>query len=223
LSVSEDGEGSSSPGDSVKLPLTSYAALGLLSPGEEFTAVEVQERAYELLRYFYWAPALSHIRRELNRLEELGYVLAREVEQGRLKRTLKYSITDAGSAALRDWAEGPEIDPMVVKNSVILRLWLGRRAGHGDLVLRALEAQIAHIESEREDLKLSVEKSESIYRDLMPQLESADDAARTTIMRTAWHLSVMRYCLRSFDQELRNSRRLLRELSELAEYHLPSD
>ena len=136
-----------------------------------------------------------------------------------MKRTLKYSITDAGSTALREWAEGPEIDPMVVKNSVILRLWLGRRAGHGDLVLKALEAQITHIEAEREDLRLSVEKSESIYRELTSQMESADDAARVAAMRTAWHLSVMRYCLRSFDQELRNSRRLLQELSELAQYH----
>ena len=77
LSVEEGGKGPNSPRTSVKLPLTSYAALGLLSPGEEFTAVEVQERAYALLRYFYWAPALSHVRRELNRLEDLGYVLAR--------------------------------------------------------------------------------------------------------------------------------------------------
>lgn len=118
--------------------MTAYATLGLLSREEEYTAVEVQERAHEFLRYFYWAPALSHIRRELNRLDDLGFVAAREVKQGRVRRTLKYHVTPpAGEQALKEWAEGPGAEPTVVKNSVLLRLWLGRRAGDSQLVIDA--------------------------------------------------------------------------------------
>jgi hypothetical protein len=60
-----------------RLPLTTYATLGLLSTVTPFSAVEVEERARVYLRHFYWAPALSHIRRELDRIEVLGYVECR--------------------------------------------------------------------------------------------------------------------------------------------------
>ena len=70
---------------------------------DEMTAVEVQERARRLVRFFYWTPALSHIRRELNRLEALGYVSSHEERVGRVKIALKYQVTEQGEAALREW------------------------------------------------------------------------------------------------------------------------
>ena len=218
---------SAPPGESVGdapatelLPLTSYAALGLLSPKERYTAVEIQVRAYQQLRHFYWAPALSHIRRELNRLDDMGYVDALEVRQGRVKRTLKYRITELGSKALAEWAERPDADPLIVKNSVILRLWLGRRADNAHLVLQALERHIDHVEAELAALDLQIETSEAHYDERVVALQAIDDPEgsdlQTLVSRTAWHLGVMRYCRRGYEQELRNSAKLLRELTALA-------
>lgn len=214
------GEGAGDePGD--LLPLTSYATLGLLSPHERFTAVEIQERAYQQLRHFYWAPALSHIRRELNRLDDLGYVDALEVRQGRVKRTLKYSITELGSKALAEWAERPDADPLIVKNSVILRLWLGRRADNAHLVLQALQRHIEHVEGELAALDEQMKTSEQHYDERVQALQELDEPEgsdlQTLVSRTAWHLGVMRYCRRGYEQEIRNSTKLLRELTALAD------
>lgn len=201
------------------LPLTGYATLGLLSPNERFTPVEIQERANKQLRHFYWAPALSHIRRELNRLDDLGYVDAMVVEQGRIKRTLKYSITSEGSKALAAWAERPEADPVVVKNAVILRLWLGRRAENSPAVLHALEEHIDNTRHELEELSEQMLGLEKRFKERLLALEefesSADDDLRVLTNRTAWHRAVMRYCQRNYEGELTNSRQLLDELSAL--------
>jgi DNA-binding PadR family transcriptional regulator len=219
-SPSETAEGASSASPkSEALPLTGWATLGLLSPNERFTPVEIQERAYQQLRHFYWAPALSHIRRELNRLDDLGYVNALVVEQGRIKRTLKYSITEAGTRALAEWAERPEADTLVVKNAVILRLWLGRRAENSRAVLHALEAHMDVIESELAALVGQMEGAENRFKEKLLALEGFDsDGADIQVLanRTAWHRAVMRYCRRNYENELANSAELLKELTAVA-------
>lgn len=202
------------------LPMTAYATLGLLSREEEYTAVEVQERAHEYLRYFYWAPALSHIRRELNRLDDLGFVAAREVKQGRVKRTLKYHVTPSGEQALANWAEGPSAEPTVVKNSVLLRLWLGRRAGDSRLVIEALRDQMRQVTQDCTELAASLEQTDRILATQREKFEAGEFADPTeyeaTVARNRWHHSVMSYCLRDYQDNLRNSERLLAELEELA-------
>jgi DNA-binding PadR family transcriptional regulator len=209
------------PENHAPLPLTCYATLGLLSHDEEYTAVEIQGRADQMLRWFYWAPALSHIRRELNRLDDLGYVEAREERQGRIKRTLKYRVTPEGERALREWAEQDEADTdVVVKNAVVLRLWLGRRAGDSHRVLASLRRQIEHVYAERDELAELVEKAGRTRRDRQAAAEAASgterDQALLTAAKTEWSESVMSYCLRNYDHELRNARRLLKDLERLA-------
>jgi len=64
----------SGPGE---LPATAYAVLGILIVNdEELSAGEIKTRASFGMRYFYWSPAVSHIRRELRRLLALGLVMA---------------------------------------------------------------------------------------------------------------------------------------------------
>jgi DNA-binding PadR family transcriptional regulator len=202
------------------LPLTSYATLGLLSLGGEFTAVEIEERAYHYLRFFYWTPALSHIRRELDRLEDLGYVSCREVMRGRIRRTLKYWLTPAGVTALKEWAEGPLIERTVKKNPAILRLWLGRRGGDSSAVLRALEAHIEFERAERQSLIDHLQNSYTLYQEHVLEADTGspetDEDLRAGLWRHAWHIEVMRYCLRDYDYELRNLEQLLSDMRQLA-------
>jgi DNA-binding PadR family transcriptional regulator len=204
--------------DGEMLPLTSYATLGLLSPGEEFSAVDIEGRAHQYLRFFYWVPALSHIRRELNRLEELGYVAGREVLLGRIKRTLKYRITPEGESALARWAESSTIERTVKKNPALLRLWLGRRAGHPDAVLSAFREHVEFVRSERQSVVDFMAKSEAIYTERRAERRKAGTENRADptdgVARIAWHLAVMRYCLRDYDAELDNLGQLMADLEE---------
>lgn len=203
-----------------RLPLTGYATLGLLSTTEGSTAVELQERAHQQIRHFYWAPALSHIRRELNRLDDLGYVDAEVVHRGRVQRTLRYTLTAKGADALAEWAERPEAEPLVVKNAVILRMWLGRRANDSPAVLQSLEDHIESIAAELDDLREQMEGLDRRFKDRLLALEAydPDEAGDLRILtgRTAWHRAVMRYCRRNYENELANSRELFKELKRLS-------
>lgn len=109
-----------------ELPPTAWAVLGLLSfPGER-TGYELKKWADSSLRFFYWSPAISQIYAELRRLEDLGYAASARSgpEEARAKR--RYAITDAGRAALADWAgDTAEAGPPVLKHGLLLRIWLG--------------------------------------------------------------------------------------------------
>ncbi|MFE9928740.1 PadR family transcriptional regulator [Streptomyces sp. NPDC005533] len=131
------------------LPPTAWAVLGLLSfPGER-TGYELKKWADSSLRFFYWSPAISQIYAELRRLEELGYAASARSgpEEARAKR--RYAITDAGRAALADWAaDTAEAGPPVLKHGLLLRVWLGHLAEPERL--RAMVGE--HVERTREEL-----------------------------------------------------------------------
>lgn len=106
------------------LPNTAYAILGLLTFGRELSGYDVKKWADASLRFFWWAPATSHVYRELARLEELGFVTSRAAPDAERRKRL-YRITDAGRAAAAQWVTAPVAEPVVVKHPVALRLWLG--------------------------------------------------------------------------------------------------
>jgi DNA-binding PadR family transcriptional regulator len=131
------------------LPTTAYALLGLLTFGQELTAYQLKQWADASLRFFWVAPAMSHVYREVGRLEEQGLIAGRDVDDGgRVIRT--YRLTDAGRAALSGWLENAPVEFPVLKHSVALRLfesyshahcWRGRhftdlvrRGGTGSVV-----------------------------------------------------------------------------------------
>ncbi|CAL9559934.1 PadR family transcriptional regulator [Streptomyces albus] len=108
------------------LPPTSWAVLGLLSFEQELSGYDLKKWADWSLSFFYWSPSFSQIYGELKRLEGAGYVTARSVPQATGNRDKRvYSITDAGRAAVREWARGAPVEPPVLKHGVMLRLWLG--------------------------------------------------------------------------------------------------
>ena len=94
---------------------------------------------------------------------------------------------------------------------MLLRLWLGRRAGDPSLVLRALERHIDRAVSERDDLKDVVRTMENHRR----RLNESDDGDPGALIRTEWSIEVMAYALRSHEYEIRNSCKLLDGLRAL--------
>lgn len=86
-----DEDSGSEDSGSEELPATAYAVLGILTVNdEELSAGEIETRASFGMRYFYWSPAVSHIRRELRRLLALGLVEEREITLRRVRRSQVY-------------------------------------------------------------------------------------------------------------------------------------
>jgi len=144
------------------LPNTAYAILGLLTFGRELSGYDVKKWADASLRFFWWAPATSHVYRELARLEELGLVTVRAAPDAQRRKRL-YRITDAGRAAAAEWVTAPVAEPVVLKHPVALRLWLGH-LGDGEQLRAVLE------EHQVEARRLLWEIDQSI-------VASTDDAA----------------------------------------------
>lgn len=110
------------------LPTLTYSILGLLSYDRELSGFEVKQWADLSLRFFYRSPATSQIYRELDKLEAAGLAASRVVpgESARSKRV--YRITEAGRAELKRWVEDSPVEPPMLRDSTVLRAWLGHVA-----------------------------------------------------------------------------------------------
>jgi len=116
-----------------ELPATAYAILGMLCFEQELSGYDAKKWADASLRHFYWAPAASHVYRELPRLETLGYVVARGAAPDDLRNKRVYRITPEGRAAVTAWVAEPTSEPMVLKHPAALRVWLGHLVDAGQV------------------------------------------------------------------------------------------
>jgi DNA-binding PadR family transcriptional regulator len=111
---------------------TGYALLGLLSFGKELSGYELKRWADGSLRFFWSAPAMSQVYRELERLATSGYVRPRTVVRDGTRETRVYRLTAPGEKAVREWlAHVPE--PPTLKHPVALRLFFGHLLQPSDL------------------------------------------------------------------------------------------
>ena len=132
-----------------RLTTTEYAVLGMVAYGEcsGYDLARAAERGVG----FIWRPSRSQIYKVLPRLDELGLVTSREVEQRRRPDKALYRITDEGLAALRDWIE--EVDresEAAVFLLKVLYAWVAPpEAGLAQLDAygQRLEATVSHFES----------------------------------------------------------------------------
>jgi DNA-binding PadR family transcriptional regulator len=180
-------------GTSEELPATAYAVLGLLSFDQELSGYDLKKWADSILRFFYWAPAVSQIYGELKRLARLGYVSSREVPQDELRNKRVYRITAEGRAALTTWVEERDVEPPVLKHSPLLRVWLG----HLTTPERIRELLLTH-RANTEQMLEDARKSE----------------ARSHDRPDEWHYPelVARFSVRHFEAELGLVDALLAEL-----------
>jgi DNA-binding PadR family transcriptional regulator len=177
------------------LPPTAYAVLGILSvTDEELTPGEIKLRAEFAFRHFYWSPAVSHIRRELHRLLELGLVAEREITIGQVRRSQVYRTTAEGERVLAHWvAHGPLEESVVVKNSVLLRVFLGDRAPR-ETILSVIDARLGQVEEDIREAQWGRRRSAELGLD------------QATYLR--FPMAVSEYKLRSLYFEQGNLRQL---------------
>ncbi|RBY84391.1 PadR family transcriptional regulator [Blastococcus sp. TF02A-26] len=153
------------------LPTTAYTVLGILATlDEELTAAEIKKRCDYTLRWFYWSPAVSHIRRELFRLRDLGLVTEREVPLGRSRRSVVYRATARGEELVRRWAAAPAVDePVVLKDPALLRVYFGHFTEPHELVA-VLDGRLAQLEEQIADLVWSRRRMQELGLDAEPEL-----------------------------------------------------
>ena len=118
------------------LPTTAYAVLGLLAAGREHTAYDLKQRADRSIAHIYWAPAMSAIYTELQRLERIGLVRHRLEAETDARSKRVYRITAEGQRALAEWVETGRHEPTVIKNTTLLRVLFGEGTDHGTLADR---------------------------------------------------------------------------------------
>jgi DNA-binding PadR family transcriptional regulator len=137
-----------------QLSLTAYAVLGMLSMnGELLTAGEIKQRATFALKFFWGAPAVSHVRRELHRMLQLDLVEEREISLGGERRAQAFQITQEGEQRLREWvAAGGTDEAVVTRNPMLLRVFLGRGHPVAD-VLKLVDARLRQAEEELGDVR----------------------------------------------------------------------
>jgi len=124
--------------DSTPTP-TGYALLGLLSFGRELSGYELKQWADDSLRFFWTAPAMSQVYREIERLADVGLVARRSVVRDGTRPTKVYRLTPEGERAVRAWlAEPPE--PPSLKHPIALRVFFGHLLDPEDL----RKALVAH-------------------------------------------------------------------------------
>jgi DNA-binding PadR family transcriptional regulator len=135
------------------LSLTAYAVLGMLSMNDELlTAGEIKQRAAFALKFFWGAPAVSHIRRELHRMLRLGLVEDREIPIGGERRAQAFQLTQKGRQCLREWvASGDPDETVVTRDPALLRAFLGRGHPVAD-VLELLDARLRQAEADLGDV-----------------------------------------------------------------------
>lgn len=141
------------------LPTTSYTVLGLLSLGDEMSGYEIRKWARNM-RFFYWSPAQSQVYLELDRLHERGLVTAREVPQEGKPDKKLYRINHEGRAELQRWLAAGHTDPVVMKHSVLLKLYFGHMGDHETLT-RLLTEYVAEVRTQQGELAVVQEFMEN--------------------------------------------------------------
>jgi DNA-binding PadR family transcriptional regulator len=171
---------------------TGYALLGLLSFGRELSGYELK-RWSDNLRFFWSAPAMSQVYREIERLAAGGYVEQRHVVRDGTRATKVYRLTPTGEQAVRAWLAEPP-DPPMLKHPVALRVFFGHLLTP-DQLKRAIEAHrdwcermLTELEVLRCDLgedqtfhnaALVAEWGSGYFRGELAAAEGIEDAATT--------------------------------------------
>lgn len=96
------------------------AVLGMVALGAR-SGYEIRRASDRSLRFF-WALSPPQIYSELQRLEKAGLLAGADEARGRRPRRT-FEITEAGRAALREWAGGPDPGPIEIRDPALLRLF----------------------------------------------------------------------------------------------------
>lgn len=101
-----------------------HGLLGLLNYGP-MTGYEL-DKAFKASLSFFWQAKTSQIYRELDAMEQCGWLTSERVIQSEKPNKRVYTITDSGKAELTNWLSLPESDianAMSVRSAFLMRVF----------------------------------------------------------------------------------------------------
>lgn len=146
----------------IRLTTTSYIVLGLIDQFGTATPYDLKGVVATWIGNF-WAPQHTQLYAEPARLAGAGYLTETREDGGRRRK--QYSLTEAGSHALRTWLGEPATEPTELRDVGLLKVYFG--ADPGPIAAQRL---LAH----RDKLRA--------YEDLAEQLASADPSGALSVL-----------------------------------------
>lgn len=119
----------------------SYVVLGCLAGTESCTPYELKQMVSEGIGYF-WSFPHSQLYSEPARLAAAGLVTEAREDGGRHRR--RFSITEAGRVALREWLADPSAELPEVREGGLLKLFFGAYASRDQLIALARHQRDMH-------------------------------------------------------------------------------
>lgn len=135
-----------------------HGLLGLLSYGD-MTGYELT-KAFEDSLAFFWRAQMSQIYRELNAMEEDGWLTSRAVIQTDKPNKRVYSITESGRAELGRWLQRDLTgDLMTAKNAFLMQLFFSAGKGRAETLATLKKARDGYLGAIRkaEEIASSIE------------------------------------------------------------------
>ena len=150
-----------------RLTTTSYVVLGLIGLRGPSTSYDLK-RAVGRSVGFFWPFPHAQLYSEPRRLADAGLLDVSTEDEGRRRQT--FSLTEAGSRALRAWLAEPVTDPMQVRDVAELKLFFGELASETDVLALAREQIRQHTERIRvyEDMDQRFGGVETLMSRLVP-------------------------------------------------------
>lgn len=108
--------------NSIRLTSTSYAVLSLLDLLGEATPYELKQ-VLEVSVENFWPVPHTTFYEEPSRLASAGYLSVEQEAAGRRRK--RYSLTDSGRQALREWADSPDTSPPQLRDEGMLKIFAG--------------------------------------------------------------------------------------------------
>ncbi|WP_024794345.1 PadR family transcriptional regulator [Tomitella biformata] len=179
-----------------KMPANAWTVLGMLAFGEGLSGYDLKTWADWSLNYFYWSPSFSQVYSELKKLEVLGFVESELDAETDARGRRVYTITPAGTAALRAWARNAEVDQPVLKHPMMVRMWLGH-LNEPDRLKEMVREHIVYVEGMRDGAALRAQQTSEL-----PTWEFASMA--------------MRWSARYYQAERDLAEQLLADIEEVA-------
>jgi DNA-binding PadR family transcriptional regulator len=137
---------------SIRLTTTSYAVMSLLEMLGEATPYDLKQALEQSIQNFWPVPHTTFYE-EPARLAKAGYLSQSQESGGRRRK--RYTLTDHGHEALREWANSPATAPSQLRDEGMLKVFAGADpqvvyAGRGDWH----RAKLAELEGYLENLRM---------------------------------------------------------------------
>ena len=110
------------PEDDIRLTPTSYIVLGFLAAMGEATPYDLKQAVAQSVGNF-WSVQHAQLYSEPDRLARAGYLVEKREQTGRRRK--RYTLTDRGRGALRDWLGAPVHAVPELRDLGLLKLFFG--------------------------------------------------------------------------------------------------